>query len=251
MAQLFPRLTATDAALLWESLQGSNLQELKKLSATSHPSQYFAALGGQRVEQQDLERLKTEVEDVARAHGYPDKASRSSAANFDTDLAIFLATRLDISDGEAYRNETWAFISLVLLPHVVKWRFPDFHPSRCTGGRRDCMQRLWLRSRLFDLGEKAGNRWIILKSLTEDAFVSIVERPSLAGNPEICKTLGLTWLKTSAELGKSRMEAINRSALKRFRAKGTLTFLDSLDYKTLKLIAEDCYHVASLETGSN
>ena len=127
---------------------------------------------------------------------------------------------------------------------MVKWRFQGFSASRCTGGRRACFHRSWLRAKAFDLGFGRDNRWILLKSLTEDSFVSIMERPSLAGSGEICRVLGATWMKVAASVGRNRMEDNNRRAIKRVRAKATLIFLDALSYLELKALVESCYLAA-------
>ena len=244
MAILYPRLSPADAALLWESYGSLTVNELRARSDTSHPSQTFAAVGGRRIAERELAEFQRGIRQIAEHFGYPEKGSRNALSEFDAAVSIFFGERLDISEGEAYRVQTWAFISLVLLPDIVKWRFPGFSTPRCTGGRRDCFHRLWLRAKAFDLGAGKEDRWILLKSLTEDSFVSIMERPSLAGSSEICQVLGATWIETATSVGRNRMEDINRRAIKRVRAKATLIFLDALSYCELKSLVDSCYLAA-------
>lgn len=241
MALLFPRLSPVDAVELWESYKDCSINELRGRSQTSHPGETFAAVGGRRVTPHKLEQIATQIRGIAKSHGYPDRGIRKSLADFDTELSIYLGSELEIPLGEAYRAETWAFLSLVLLPDIVKWRFTNFNAARCTGGRRDCFHRLWLRACAFDLGKESENRWVILNHLTEDTFVSIIERPSLAGNTELCRVLGLAWMEAAGKVGRSRMEDINRRAIKRIRAKGTIIFLDALSYNELKQLVGQCY----------
>lgn len=241
MALLFPRLSPADAVELWESYKDSSIIELRRRSQASHPGETFAAVGGHRLTAHKLEQIAAQIRGIAENHGYPAPGTRKSLADFDTQLSIYLGSELEIPFGEAYRAETWAFLSLVLLPDIVKWRFTNFNAARCTGGRRDCFHRLWLRARAFDLGQESENRWVILNHLTEDSFVSIIERPSLAGNTELCRVLGLTWMKTASEVGRNRMEDINRRAIKRIRAKGTIILLDALSYNELKQLVGQCY----------
>lgn len=241
MAQLYPRLSPADSIELWETLKDQSVTQLMARGQIMHPGQTYAAVGGRRVGVRELEQVASRVRKIAEAYGYPNKGTRKSLAEFDTALAVYLGSELEIPPGEAYRPQTWAFFSLVLMPDIVKWRFSGFNIARCTGGRRDCFQRLWLRAKAFDLGEERENRWILLKSLTEDSFVSIIERPSLAGNTELCKVLGLTWMKTAVAVGRNRMEEINRRAIKRIRSKGTIILLDALSYNELKAIVEQCY----------
>lgn len=244
MAILYPRLSPADAASIREAFEGLTVEELRARSDTSHQNQTFAAVGGRRVETGELEAIQKKVRNIAESFGYPGRGSRSALSEFDTVVSIFFGESLEMPSGEAYRPQIWAFISLVLLPDVVKWRFPGFGVSRCTGGRRDCFHRLWLRAWAFDLGEGRRNRWVLLKNLTEDSFVSIMERPSLAGNKDICQVLGVSWMKTAASVGRSKMEEINRRAIKRVRAKGTVIYLDALSYSELKAIVEECYQAA-------
>mgnify|MGYP000048539412 CR=1 FL=1 len=243
MTNLYPRLSTQDAHTRWQQLRELGIPALKQQAKCNDPAEYFAATGGNRIEKRLLETLADDIRALAKTHGYPDKAKQKAIARFDFELAVWLHDNLEIIQGEALRQETWAFLSLCVIPDVVKWRFPEFHHSRCLGGRRDCMQRLWLRARAFDLGEKATDRWKVLEGMTEDAFVSIMERPSLSGNPEICKYIGIIWLNLSNKSGISNMEKLNREAIRRLRAKLTLINLDYLDYEALKVIIEDCFGV--------
>lgn len=241
MVILYPRLSPADVASIWESYDGLSIDELRGRSDISHRNQTFAAVGGRRVEIRELETLRQDVRQIAESFDYPNKGSRSSLSQFDAAVSIYFGENLEMPDGEAYRPQTWAFISLVVLPDIVKWRFPSFKISRCTGGRRDCFHRLWLRAQAFDLGQASENRWVLLKNLTEDSFVSIMERPSLAGSKNICQLLGASWVKTAASLGRNRMEEINRRAIKRIRAKSTVILFDALHYDELKALIEECY----------
>lgn len=245
MTKLYPRLAPSHAVELWEELHLRPVEALRNVSASTHPNEYFAAVGGRRVVTNEIDLIARDIRGLAEKFGYPDTRGRAMA-DFDTEVSIYLGSAVEISPGEAYRPETWAFLSLIVLPDVVKWRFQGFNISRCTGGRRDCFHRLWLRAKAFDLGEGRDNRWILLRNLTEDAFVSIIERPSLAGNYTLCKVLGLSWMKTASKVGRGAMEDLNRRAIKRIRSKGTIIYLDALPYEALKSIVEQCYSVESM-----
>lgn len=244
MSNLFPRLSTQAAHNRWDQLREQDITALKQEATCTDPEQYFAATGGNRVDERQLKELAKEIRDLAKTHGYPNKAKQKAIARFDFELAVWLHDNLEIIQGEALRQETWAFLSLCVVPDVVKWRFPEFHHSRCMGGRRDCLQRLWLRARAFDLGEKASDRWKVLEGMTEDAFVSIMERPSLSGNPEICKYIGIIWLNISKKPEIRNMEKLNREAIRRLRSKLTLINLDYLDYEGLKAVIEDCFLIS-------
>lgn len=247
MTLLFPRLSLLDAKGLWEALFDLSVEELDQRANITHSNQYFAAVGGTRVNPKELQQLSDRIRLIAADCGFPD---RLSLREFDTRVAIFFGEDFLIPLGEALRKETWSFISLVLLPDIVKWRFKDFNIARCTGGRRDCFQRLWLRARAFDLGENAHRRWMLVEELTEDFYVSVLERPTLAGNPDICRALGLAWLSTAHYEGRGRMENINRRAIKLVRSEATLLFIDALDNFALSRMTERCYQQALRDVSS-
>lgn len=244
MAALYPRLQPVEAQQLWDQYRDFSIEELRTRSSRAHRAQIFAAVGGRRITDDELRAIQYRIREIAAAAGYPSGQSRVGYAQFDIETAIYLGSELEIAEGEALRPETWAFMSLVLLPDVVKWRFDNFPASRCTGGRRDCFQRLWLRATAFDLGSTSSDRWALLKGLTEDAFVSILERPTLAGNSDICRAIGRTWMRIAAEIGRREMESVNRDAVKWIRARATVLLLDALEYGALESLFESCYRTA-------
>ncbi len=241
MIWLYPRLSPQDALILWEKLKTKDISELKREAVTTHPSEIFAATSGMRVDQNALHKLASQVRGIATKFGYPESVGQLKTSSFDSEMAIWLYQNLPIYDGEAYRREIWSFVALCLVPDVVKWRFPNFNQARCLGGRRNCLQRLWLRAKAFDMGENSTVRWKMLEKLTEDAFVSIMERPSLSGNSDICKCIGLAWMKSSKKIESKNMEELNRQAIKKLRAKLTLINLDYLKFSALMELVESCY----------
>lgn len=239
--RLYPRLTPGTAYSIWIDNSEKSVNELKSDALCKHQSQHYASTGGSRVSQDALEKLAAHIRLVASKHGYPNSSSRKKLADFDVELGIWLYENLDIIPGEALRYDTWAFLSLCVVPDIVKWRFTNYHESRSLGGRRNCLQRLWLRTRAFDLGARAKNRFVLLRNLTEDAFVSVMERPSLSGNSQICRSIGIAWTKHAKDKGRSRMESLNRAAIVSLRAKLTLYQLDVLEPRVLNKLVQECY----------
>ena len=195
----------------------------------SHQQQFYASTGGQRVLERDLVQIADRLRAIASEYGYPDERNRVKLAGFDRAVAHWLTDNLHMIPGEGYRSEVWSFLGVCLWPDLIKWRFAEFHYSRVLGGRRNCFQRLWMRGRAFDLGKDDPDRWAIVNALTEDAFVSIMERPSLAGNHDICKSIGNAWLELKESVQPSQLEQKNRDALKRLRASLTLINLDAIE----------------------
>lgn len=246
MATLYPRVGNRVALDIYNEIGELSISELRLGAACTHPQEYFASTGGNRISKEEIDLIAKTVREFAVKHGYPEKVGNSQSSAFDGELARWLSGQLAIIDGEGARAEMWSFVSLLVLPDVVKWRFQNFHRSRCLGGRRNCFQRLWLRGKIFDLGAEADDRWRIVDKLTEDAFVSIIERPSIAENRDLARIVGLCWIEAQEKVGAGNMEKINRTALRSLRASFTLYEFDCLENEELSQLVHECYEKAIL-----
>lgn len=222
----------------------------------------FAASGGAR----SLElagEIAMLVEETARRHGYPASGDQKTRAAFDRDLAIELGGLEALQTGEALRDDVWAFMTLVLCPDVVAWRFPDAAAMRFEGGPRNAIQRLWMRGSTLDRGPGHEDRWGLVNALSEDAMVQIFERASLSGEPRLARAIAEAWVVTAGRIGRSRMEDVMRRATKLVRLRNEimdLAFLsDDLLVAEIRSIFErvagvaeqaPCMSGATDETGS-
>jgi len=249
---LYPRLDLLSAVSLHGELEGKSVAELMNMSSIEHKGAIYTQTGGVNIDSVSLTLLSDGIRNIASECGYPDFKDQKMQSKFDTKLAAWLFSNMEISYGEAIRKDVWSFISLILAPDVSKWRFPGFIKERLVGGVRNVYQRLWLRAYLFDLGGKEDTRWKLLGVLTEDAMVAIVERPSISANKILAKNIGLTWIKTSNIIGRGKMESVNRSAMKYLRQITPVICLDSLSEKEIQEVIEDCYKNAiEVEVTSN
>jgi hypothetical protein len=131
------------------------------------------------------------------------------------------------STGEALRDDVWSFMSAVLAPDIVCWRFGS-SMERYTGGIRNTFQRLWMRGRALDRGAGHPERWRLLKELTEDALVQITERPSIGGDPVLSLAVAEAWVRASSFHGRARMEEIMRRAILAVRIRNEIRSLSDL-----------------------
>jgi len=131
----------------------------------------------------------------------------------------------------------WEFFTSVLLPDVVRWRFPGQGRTveeRFLGGIRNVFGRLWWRAYLFH-DTSCDDPYQLLKFLNEDEVVSITERPLLGFSQRIAQItvrMFMSTLETQAN--------INRMLLMREAQKYMIRFMT-----TMRFDAMDDSHLAS------
>lgn len=217
MTTLMPRLPNAVADRLLDSFLRSTPSKWPGFDAENLPDGVrFAATGGSRVTSAQLRELRNGLLGIANRNGLALGASRASHAKFDQIASVWLAGIAWLQSGEALRDDVWAFISVVLAPDIVYWRFKDAR-ERYLGGVRNTFQRLWMRAHALDRGANAPQRWNLLSELTEDALVQITERPSLGGNPMTARELGEAWVRAAGKYGRSSLEPIMRRVALRVR----------------------------------
>jgi len=245
MSLLLPRLPAPACEALvkafldrgpaaWGGFDPENLPETVR----------FAATGGSRVPAADLGKLREALEELARAHGFGKSSDRNSLASFDADAAAWLAQSQLFSTGEALRDDVWSFVSAVVAPDIVHWRFGGAI-DRYTGGIRNTFQRLWMRGRVLDRGAGHPERWKLLSELTEDALVQITERPSIGGDPVLALGVAEGWSRAARIHGRARMEAIMRKAILTIRIRNEVRSLSDLPSGSLVVFLDRVFEVSS------
>src|SRR5690606_7653755 len=111
-----------------------------------------------------------------------------------------LVEQMEISANEATQVEMWAFLGCVLLPDVVRWRFPGRAATpdeRFIGGARglrNTFGRLWWRAYLLEARRGEDGLLDPLVALNEDEMVQITERPGLSGYPATASALAHAFL---------------------------------------------------------
>ncbi|UVE19408.1 DUF6339 family protein [Pseudomonas sp. LS44] len=245
---LLPRLKAHGVATILERLKetapaardGIDLLSEYAALKSSAPS------GGARADAVAVD-ITVELRKIAQKFGFPYANTQSARSLFDQEAAIYLAQKEELKSGEALRDDVWAFMSTILAPDVVAWRFADKSSERVArfaGGVRNSFQRLWVRGTVLDRGEGHPERWELIKQLTEDAMVQIFERASIGGNPPLAKALAEGWLKAGLIFGRGSMESIMRSATKILRLRNQIVDLAYLPPNELELIVSEAFETA-------
>lgn len=235
MAYLYPRLLPKAASGLREEYLNRSVEHLRERADLSHPAMFYAATGGGRLPERTLGGLREAVLACATDRGYPTKASRKQAASFDIEVAMILGRDSKIIPAEAVAGDLWAFLSLVVLPDVAAWRFPDLHRDRVLGTdvTRHVFGRLWWRAHL--LCDDEGGREDLYASLSvfgEAAFDQIyTRRTSIGGSPHLVRAIVRVWQELDVPSDAER--DLLRDFLKRVLRLNAFISFDSLPAEVL------------------
>jgi hypothetical protein len=200
----------------------------------------FAASGGSRSEAL-VARVGAELRDIAVRAGFPDNTSQVARSKFDHDVAIYLGGLAELQTGESHRDDVWAYMTTVVVPDLVCWRFPDRALHRFAGGVRNALQRLWMRGSVLDRGLGHPDRWGLVRNLSEDAAVQIFERPSIGGSPGIAKALSEVWVREAVRVGRGPMEEAMRRVTKLLRLRNEVLDLASLPGPELDALISEIF----------
>ncbi len=201
----------------------------------------YATSGGSPIQQEALRDIRRMLVSTAEKHGFPEKTSTKARAAFDVDLAKILGGHPDFVPPEALRDDVWAFMTSVVAPDVVKWRFGTSSRERYYGGIRNAFQRLWMRAWSLDRGVRSEDRWLLVRELTEDAIVQITERPSVGGDRKFARALAEGWVRMAETAGRGAMEAIMRRAVISLRIRNQIQNLSALDDPSLHHVVDEAF----------
>jgi len=248
---LLPRLDKGEVDLVCAMLNRSNSdpQEAIPIVEDLDLRPHWNLSGGMEVSKNQILELVKELEQRACDNGYPDYPSVSQQQNFDRHACRLLkhADFLQMSGGETKRSETWAGMVCLYFLHLAIWRHSapgkGINQDRLRGGPRNFLRRLWLRNEALMIEGLGGEgAWKLIDELSEDAFVQIIERPSLASDNRLSCFMGLEWTRHNAQIGK--IEDVMRVATKRVRATGQTRLLMALDDESLEKIVAQAFDYA-------
>jgi hypothetical protein len=243
---LYPRLPLPTAQTLAAERAALSIESLVALSALYHEAAHFAPTGGNKVLTKPLGQLQKQVRSCAELYGYPGKVETDSARRFDTACGILLFENMHLYPSEASHIEMWAFVTCVLLPDVVRWRFPGeiTSPERFIGSdrglRRSTFGRLWWRVYLL---HQPGweNPYELLNWLVEDELVQITERNSIAASPELVKLFCLSFVRTVGKSSHIPRRLLMRESVKRVRRLLSVISFAALDTKMVQTIIDGVF----------
>lgn len=239
MTYLYPRLLDNEARKLfteYHSLGASaDPRFLSTRASTRSDAAVFIATGGDRISSDRLDGMRSHVVELAHSYGFPD--DHRDLGDFDIRLAEYLHRTLEIAPAEAASRDVWTFLSIVLLPDVAFWRFPDANSDRVlsTDITRHVFGRLWWRAQLVHdpMSEKP---YGVLSILGEADFDQVyARRTALGGSPRLVRQILLVWseLRSNLDSDGPPSRVVLRDFLKRLRRLTPFVSYDSLDDDTL------------------
>lgn len=238
MTILLPRLPGQAADRLIDHMLGDEDFRWSGFNAHALPDEVrYAPTGGTTISPARLKELREELVRLASECGFPEAPKRGGHAAFDAAVGQWTVHVNELNSGEALRNDVWAFFTIVLAPDIVHWRFGKAR-ERYLGGIRNTFQRTWLRAKVLDRGPGHPDRWGLLRELSEDALVTITERPSVGADPVLARELGEAWVRAAAGHGRGRMEDVMRLATLRIRIRNEVRALPLLPRHELEALVE-------------
>jgi hypothetical protein len=199
---VYPRLPFSAGQLLVTEIESSyrsgGLAGLEPLVAFSHGRAEPVATGGRVADAAQIEHVRSAVVAAAEPWQGRGAVSRADAAAFDLAIGRALHKSLVIIPGDAAHDETWNFLSLVVMPDLVVLRFPDMHPDRMFGTPRNPLRSAWARrDTLGDLTDRYD------RPLGVDEMVGLFERSDMARNRPLIRALARAVMEYGGEGSRS------------------------------------------------
>jgi hypothetical protein len=238
----YPRLEKREAVGLLGQFTGLEPARLAVRGGVKSDKQFWypTAPAGQKIQPDGLRAIQARVRELAAMFGCPDFSTGRGAqlTAFDRALTAEILSLIDMIPSEASVEAVWSFLSLVLLPDVAFWRFPnrggkdDF--ERILGRPRNVFRRLWWRAYILGGGEDG-----LASKVLEDEAVGILERTRLGGNRRFARIVAETHVSTFAD--SARRTDILRDAMKRLSRLHAFVGLHALTDDELTDIVVDVF----------
>ncbi|MFN8228935.1 MAG: hypothetical protein U0R18_19690 [Mycobacterium sp.] len=198
----------------------------------------YSPVGGRRIDQSDLAELRGAVVEIATDYGMPGRISDISG--FEGRTARILHEMLPMSANESSYEEVWSYLTCCWLMDVAVWRFGEGADDRRFIGNinRNTFRRLWWRAEMLGTD-------IDLTQLGEDELVNIMERPSIARDRRLARTVAIEFLaRVHDGAADSRMQLM-RDAMKRLLRLTPVVAFPGLSDEDLRTIVEQCFTAAA------
>lgn len=223
---VYPRLPRGQALRLLHELAGHDSASAGGLAATSHPAAAPIATGPPAVPDAVVEHVATSVRELAGSLAFPIPLTRPNVAKFDQPCGDLLLEEMQIVPADAASEDVWSFLTLVVLPDVALWRFPDMKDERFLGRPRNTFRRVWWRS--YTLSGANSPDAAASDPLGEDELVNIFERPSISRTAELARSMTRSVRELPAMPGMPRSEVM-RELAKRVRRLLAFVCVDVLE----------------------
>lgn len=232
------RLERSDAVRLLSELTDLTIDQCSSAAEFNHPKAYPPPVVVELPTEGFLKQIREGVIAIAKGHGFPhrEKSKDTALSAFDVALGNFLVESLAMSPADAGMEETWNFLTLVLLPDVAAWRFPNRAKNaeydRWLGKPRNVFRKVWWRA--YCLGPELN------ATLGEDEGVNIMERPTFGLNPALARVIARVHWKMRGEYEASRSELL-RLVMVQLGKLSSIINLDSLPESELTKLVESTY----------
>jgi len=258
MYNLYPRLPLAVAESLAYQFATVEIATAVSMKAIWHSAAYYAPTGGNRVSDEEITALQKTIHRCAINYGYPSLIGIDAARAFDTQCGICLFEQMHIHPSEASHLETWAFLTTILAPDVVRWRFAGERTTaeRFIGSdrglRRNTFGRLWWRVYLLQQFPSE-NKYKLFDVLFEDDLVQLTERNTIASDPQLLTAVCTAFLKVSQEHSKIARRMLMRESIKRIRRLVSIISFSALDTPMLHQVVTEVVRktAQSLEATTN
>lgn len=235
---VLPRIAKHSVAELLKIHLSNDIHEIASRMPDLTPAITYTPVGGHRIETRQLEQLRSDILQLAHEHGMPNRIIEPSV--FEGRAARLLREALPLSANEASYEEVWSYLTCCWLLDVAVWRFGvDADERRFIGNvNRNTFRRLWWRAEI--LGPD-----IDLTKLGEDELVNIMERPTIASDRRLARTVALEFLARVHEgAADSRMQLM-REAMKRLLRLTPLVAFQALNDDQMRVVVENCFTAAA------
>ena len=238
MIRRFPRIKASRVEHVLAGLEMIPLASLERRQPPDLGREQFAPTGPSKVSLSELSALRTALDAVAKDAGYPsfdDHARR----RFDRGATRLLG-EYGLPEDEMLRADTWAWIAIHLVPHLVRWRWQKddgivTSVRYCGIVQRNAIGRLWYRAYVLDQGSEHADRWALADAVTEDAAMNILERTTIASDRRLSRSIMRHCIRSAGQPG---MESRLREGLIRVRIEAVLRELAVLDDLQLDAVVD-------------
>jgi hypothetical protein len=242
MHRLFPQLSNTKAQPLAAEFAAAAIEHLRSRSMNHHSDQIVSPTGGQQVSRSELDELAAAVRGLCDS-GTPEAIERQ---RFDAALSRVVHPRMLITRHEAALEGIWCFLGCVLLPDIVRWRFPGpaTPEDRFLGmgrGVRNVLGRAWWRGELLrdETAPPGRDPYWLLDELGEDELTGIIERPRAVASRRVAVALSRALVETDCR-GIPRPH-IARDAFKVYLRLGYFVEFEALTEDELRVACQSLY----------
>ncbi|WP_052061221.1 DUF6339 family protein [Rhodococcoides fascians] len=205
MTDLWPRLSLASGVVALRKLD-EDPENMAAAARAKHPQMTYAASGGRRVSESGVQELIDAIRTIAQDHGYPGEVAKADLINFDRVAAEHIHRTMRITSVEAANRGVWTFLSVVAMPDITQWRFPNENIERwiATDLTRHMFSRLWWQAMTFGRSVDGAMDYSLLRKLSESDLNQITERRSIAGVTPLARAIARVSTESDGATGRRK-----------------------------------------------